>query len=412
LSQLRLTDFANEAPSEASPSEATQAQREAVLGSGVKLRPYQEEAYQAWVGRGMRGVIVAPTGTGKTVIASYAIKASSLPTLVIVPTERILKTWVSALGRFGMRATAYYGREKDLSPLTISIYNSVIRHPEIVDRFKLVVLDEVHHAGADVFSRVLNLLDGKAVMALTATLRRSDGKHAIITAKLPVVYVLEFKVAVENGYVSQVDIVPVPAPLTSEERKMYREIEEKLNRVKIELDDAKARSSPSVAKLERLLKILLNKRRHILSKIPSKRVKVLEIVRSVEDDRILVFSESIESVEELKKYLIENGVTAETYHSQKPEHVRDAIFDNWGKSFRVLLAVRALDEGVDVPEVKMGIIIASGKETRQLVQRLGRLIRPVAGKRARVYVVYAEGTYEFEIFLKLRGIMRGWVKTY
>jgi superfamily II DNA or RNA helicase len=224
--------------------------------------------------------------------------------------------------------------------------------------------------------------------------------------------VLEFKVAVENGYVSQVDIIPVPAPLTSEERKMYREIEEKLNRVKIELDDAKARSLPSVAKLDRLLKILLNKRRQILSKIPSKRAKVLEIVRSVEDDRILVFSESIESVEELKKYLIENGVTAETYHSQKPEHVRDTIFANWGKTFRVLLAVRALDEGVDVPEVKVGVIIASGKETRQLVQRLGRLIRPVAGKRARVYVVYAEGTYEFEIFLKLRGILRGWVKTY
>ncbi|MFZ8858402.1 MAG: DEAD/DEAH box helicase [Candidatus Caldarchaeales archaeon] len=378
----------------------------------MRLRPYQEEAYQAWVNKGMRGVIVAPTGTGKTVIASYAIKTSSLPTLVIVPTERILKTWVSALGRFGMQATAYYGREKDLSPLTISIYNSVIRHPEIVDRFKLVVLDEVHHAGADAFSRVLNLLDGKAVMALTATLRRSDGKHAIITAKLPVVYVLEFKVAVENGYVSQVDIVPVPAPLTSEERKMYREIEEKLNRVKIELDDAKARSLPSVAKLERLLKILLNKRRQLLSKIPSKRAKVLEIVRSVEDDRILVFSESIESVETLKQYLLENGVSAETYHSQKPERVRDMIFANWGKAFRVLLAVRALDEGVDVPEVKMGIIIASGKETRQLVQRLGRLIRPVQGKKARLYVVYAEGTYEFEIFLKLRGLLRGWVRTY
>jgi superfamily II DNA or RNA helicase len=406
LSQLRLTDFKGEAPSEAAPQ-----RREASLGS-IKLRPYQEEAYHAWLQKGMRGVIVAPTGTGKTVIASYAIQASSLPTLVIVPTERILKTWVSALAKFGMRATAYYGREKDLSPLTISIYNSVIRHPEIVDRFKLVVLDEVHHAGADVFSRVLGLLDGKAVMALTATLRRSDGKHAVITAKLPIAYVLEFKTALEHGYVSQVDIIPVPAPLTSEESKMYREIEEKLNRVKIELDDAKARSLPSVAKLDKMLKILLNKRRQILSKIPSKRAKVLEIVKSVEDDRILVFSESIESVETLKQYLLENGVSAETYHSQKPEHVRDAIFDNWGKNFRVLLAVRALDEGVDVPEVKCGVIIASGKETRQLVQRLGRLIRPVQGKRAHVYVVYAEGTYEFEIFLKLRGILRGWVKTY
>jgi superfamily II DNA or RNA helicase len=180
----------------------------------------------------------------------------------------------------------------------------------------------------------------------------------------------------------------------------------------MELENAKAFSLPSVGKLDKMLKILLNRRRQLLSKIPSKRAKVLEIVRSVEDERILLFSESIESVETLKQYLLENGVSAETYHSQKPEHVRDMIFANWGKTFRVLLAVRALDEGVDVPEVKTGIIIASGKETRQLVQRLGRLIRPVQGKRARVYVVYAEGTYEFEIFLKLRGILRGWVKTY
>ena len=405
LSQSRLTDFKDEVPSEA-------AQRKEPELGGVRLRPYQEEAYYAWMQKGMRGVIVAPTGTGKTVIASYAIQASSLPTLVIVPTERILKTWLNALTRFGMRATAYYGREKDLSPLTISIYNSVIRHPEIVDRFKMVVLDEVHHAGADVFSRVLNLLDGKAVMALTATLRRSDGKHAVITAKLPIAYVLEFKTALEHGYISQVDIIPVPAPLTSKEQEMYHEIEEKIRNVRMELEDAEAFSLPSVKELDRMLKILLNKRRQLLSKIPSKRKKVLEIVKSVEDDRILVFSESIESVETLKQYLLENGVSAETYHSQKPERVRDMIFANWGKAFRVLLAVRALDEGVDVPEVKMGIIIASGKETRQLVQRLGRLIRPVQGKKARLYVVYAEGTYEFEIFLKLRGLLRGLVRTY
>jgi superfamily II DNA or RNA helicase len=127
---------------------------------------------------------------------------------------------------------------------------------------------------------------------------------------------------------------------------------------------------------------------------------------------VIVFSGSIESIEELKKYLIENGVSAETYHSQKPESVRDSIFAEWGRGFRVLLAVRALDEGVDVPEVKTGIIIASGKEVRQLVQRQGRLIRPVQGKKARLYVVYAEGTYEYEIFLRLRSLIRGWIRPY
>ena len=149
MSQLRLTDFRDEEPQRTALEKET---------AGVRLRPYQEEAYQAWVERGRRGVVVAPTGTGKTVIAAYAIKTSGLPTLVIVPTERILKTWITALARFGLRATAYYGREKSPSPLTISIYNSVVRHPEIVDGFGMVVLDEVHHAAASVFRRILDLV--------------------------------------------------------------------------------------------------------------------------------------------------------------------------------------------------------------------------------------------------------------
>jgi len=407
LSQLRLTDFRDEEP------QRTAQEKETV---GVRLRPYQEEAYQAWVERGRRGVVVAPTGTGKTVIAAYAIKTSGLPTLVIVPTERILKTWITALARFGLRATAYYGREKSPSPLTISIYNSVVRHPEIVDGFGMVVLDEVHHAAASVFRRILDLVGGRAVMALTATLKRGDGRHTEIVARLPIVYTLDLKTAIERGYVSPIDIVPIPAPLTSQERMLYNDVELRIRRVRAELAAAKASSSSYlVERLDRRLKILLNERRQLLSKIPSKRVRVLGIVRSVEDDRVIVFSESIESIEsieELKKYLIENGVSAETYHSQKPESVRDSIFAEWGRGFRVLLAVRALDEGVDVPEVKTGIIIASGKEVRQLVQRQGRLIRPVQGKKARLYVVYAEGTYEYEIFLRLRSLIRGWIRPY
>ena len=407
MSQLRLTDFRDEEP------QRTAQEKETV---GVRLRPYQEEAYQAWVERGRRGVVVAPTGTGKTVIAAYAIKTSGLPTLVIVPTERILKTWITALARFGLRATAYYGREKSPSPLTISIYNSVVRHPEIVDGFGMVVLDEVHHAAASVFRRILDLVGGRAVMALTATLKRGDGRHTEIVARLPIVYTLDLKTAIERGYVSPIDIVPIPAPLTSQERMLYNDVELRIRRVRAELAAAKASSSSYlVERLDRRLKILLNERRQLLSKIPSKRVRVLGIVRSVEDDRVIVFSESIESIEsieELKKYLIENGVSAETYHSQKPESVRDSIFAEWGRGFRVLLAVRALDEGVDVPEVKTGIIIASGKEVRQLVQRQGRLIRPVQGKKARLYVVYAEGTYEYEIFLRLRSLIRGWIRPY
>jgi|GEM_PF-5937653 len=74
--------------------------------------------------------------------------------------------------------------------------------------------------------------------------------------------------------------------------------------------------------------------------------------------------------------------------------------------------VRASRLVLDVPEVGVGIIIASGKSVRQLTQRQGRLVRPVEGKKARLYVVYGKNTYEYSIFLRLRGILEGSIRPY
>ena len=405
MSQPKLTDF----PEDQQPVEKPAWKTQTV---GVSLRPYQEEAYEAWVSRGRRGVVIAPTGTGKTVIAIHAIKASNMDTLVVVPTERILKTWLTAFRRFGLVATAYYGRVKTLSRLTVSIYNSVVLHPEVVEKFKMVVLDEVHHVASEVFSQILAMVEGKDVMSLTATLKREDGLHHAITAKLPVVYVLDLKTAVENGYVSPIDIMSVPAPLTQVEKMSYAGIERKIRQLQQAIRWNKLLGKP-VKPLEEKLHILLGRRRQFLSHILSKREKTLEVVRKEGNaDRILLFSESIASIEWLKEYLVQNGVPSETYHSLKSEAERDRVFGGWGSRFKVLLAVRALDEGVDVPEVGVGVIIASGKSTRQLVQRQGRLLRPVEGKKARLYVIYAENTYEYGIFMKIKGILKGWVRPY
>jgi len=92
MSQLKLTEFAFFEP-EPTPQPAIIQIKPQPQTQAVTLRPYQEEAYNAWVEKGRRGVVIAPTGTGKTVIAGYAISTASQPTLVVVPTERILKTW-------------------------------------------------------------------------------------------------------------------------------------------------------------------------------------------------------------------------------------------------------------------------------------------------------------------------------
>ena len=381
--------------------------------ANVILRPFQQEAYEAWKERGFRGTIIAPTGTGKTIIAGYAIKTLGEPTLVVCPTERILKMWRERLReKFGLTATAYYGGEKRLGRITISIYNTIaIHHPEIVDRFKFIVLDEVHHVASEVFQRVLRLIKPEhKVMALTATLRREDERHNQIKAVIPVVYCLDLAEAMRRRLVAPVKVIPIPVSMNRDELREYSEIERRIGRMKMAA--AAAREEDDRKRLEQEVRKLTNMRRRILSRLEAKKEAVYKIALKHPGERILVFSESIESIEGLKRYLLERGVKAETYHSQKPEHVRDMIFSGWGKSFQVLLACRALDEGIDVPECGIAVIIASGLSVRQLVQRKGRIMRPREGKIARLYVIYAQGSIEAKIPQKIEAILNGIVKLY
>jgi len=106
---------------------------EEVRGETIILRPFQVEAYESWVRNGYRGTVIAPTGTGKTIIAGYAIKQLNMPTLIVCPTERILKMWIDRLReKFKLSATAFYGGSKRLGRITVTIYNTVsMNHPEL-----------------------------------------------------------------------------------------------------------------------------------------------------------------------------------------------------------------------------------------------------------------------------------------
>jgi len=283
--------------------------------------------------------------------------------------------------------------------------------PELLDRFTFIVLDEVHHAGSEVFSSIIHRLnDGHRVMALTATLRREDQRHMIIMSKLPVVYCLDLATAIKQGLVAPVEVIPVGVDMSDGERREYSEIERRINDIKSALrivDDAGERM-----RLERQLKKYINRRRMLLSRLEAKRQAVYNIALRHPNERILIFSENIESIEALKRYLLERGVRAETYHSNKPEHVRDLIFRRWGLDFNVLLSCRALDEGIDVPECGIAVMIASGMSVRQLVQRKGRIMRPREGKVAKLYIIYARGSIESKIPMKVKAILSGIVRLY
>jgi superfamily II DNA or RNA helicase len=386
---------------------------EEVRKETVILIPFQVEAYESWVKNNYRGTIIAPTGTGKTIIAGYAIKKLNVPTLIVCPTERILKMWIERLReKFGLSASAFYGGSKKIGRITVTIYNTVsMIHPELLGSFNLIVLDEVHHAGSEVFSSIIHRLsDDHKVMALTATLKREDERHMIVMSKLPVVYCLDLATAIKHRLVAPVEVIPIGVDMNDRERREYSEIERKISNVKNALKTSN--EDEERRRLERQLKIYVNQRRTLLSRLEAKKQAVYNIALKHPDERVLVFSESIDSIEGLKKYLLERGVKAETYHSNKPESIRDLIFRRWGAEFNVLLSCRALDEGIDVPECGIAVMIASGMSVRQLVQRKGRIMRAREGKIAKLYVVYAYGSVEAKIPMRVKAILSGIVKLY
>jgi superfamily II DNA or RNA helicase len=147
------------------------------------------------------------------------------------------------------------------------------------------------------------------------------------------------------------------------------------------------------------------KRKKLLSNVFAKKEEVLKIIQAHPQQHIILFSESVPAIESLRKYLLENNVRCETFHSGTFPWKKERIFEEWGNEFQALLSCRALDEGIDVKEVAVGILITNGKSKRQFVQRIGRIIRPMEGKRAEFYVVYSPDTVEERYFKTISKIL-------
>nr|ADJ54311.1 type III restriction enzyme, res subunit [archaeon enrichment culture clone 1(2010)] len=368
----------------------------------LELRDYQKEAIEKWKQRGQKGILVLPTGTGKTYIALAVIKEEleqSGKIAVIVPTIVLAHQWQAKIYQYiGIKPTLYYTHEKGIGKITIFVVNSAYMNRHLLQYFTLIIVDEIHHLSAPTWKQIVDTIkDNKKILGLTAT-----PENAI----LPIVYYMGIGLAREKKAVVNVEIKPVYAELTFSERMQYEQVDQAIRDIARKLDSAKAYGyKAEMEKLDRMLKIMANKRKQLMSEIQDKAFKVLQIAKAHPNEKILVFTESIRGAEKIAKLLNDNNIKTVTIHSQKSKAIRNTLLAEWGKSYRILIAVRSLDEGVDIPDVSIGIIVATGKTIRQLTQRLGRILRPAPNKeKAIMYVVLARNTYETSILWKLNKV--------
>ena len=159
----------------------------------VEPRPYQREAVDAWLRANGRGIVVLPTGAGKTIVAFDAIARIGVRTLVVVPTIELLRQWragiAAQLGRRTEAVGAIGGGERTTGPITIITYDSAAMPRRKLDDYGLLVFDEAHHLPAQCYRAIAAKCAAPWRLGLSATLERADGRHVDLAALIgPLVY--------------------------------------------------------------------------------------------------------------------------------------------------------------------------------------------------------------------------------
>ena len=369
----------------------------------MEPRPYQTEALNAWRKGELRGVVVLPTGAGKTAVAVRAIERAGRSTLVVVPTLALLKQWYSVLSdAFGGQVAVGLlgGGYHEITPLTVTTYDSAYIHMERYgDRFALAVYDEVHHLPAEKYAVIPSMLLAPYALGLTATPERPDGGHELLPDLVgPVVY-RRSPEDLAGTYLAPYETVRIPVKLTAAERVEY-EVADAVYRDFLEKHRLPMRSPEDWQRFVMVAStshsggrealLAARRRREIREGAERKGATLESLLKRHWQDRTIVFTKSVEEVYALSERFLVPGITYET-----PARERKEILDRFREGrYRAIVASDVLNEGVDVPEANVAVILAGSASRREYVQRLGRVLRPREGKRAVLYELVTEGTGE------------------
>jgi superfamily II DNA or RNA helicase len=371
------------------------------LSTTYDLRDYQRAALDAWTDHDRRGVLELPTGSGKTVVAVAAMAALSTPTLVVVPTVDLLTQWRRELAtEFSVPVGQLGGGEQRVENLTVSTYDSAyLRADELGDRFGLVVFDEAHHLGGEGYRDIARLLAAPARLGLTATFERPDGAHAVVADLIgPVVYDRSVD-DLAGDHLADYELRRVEVTLTPAERAAYEDAQgtfvDYLETAGLSLSsgsdyrDLVKRSGSDPRAREALL--AKQEARDVMMNAAAKVDALERILDRHPADRIIVFTAHTDLVYRLADRFLIPPITAETGAAE-----RRSILDRFREgTYSRVVAANVLDEGIDVPDASVAVVLSGSGSEREFTQRLGRILRPKSdGRTAICYEVVSAETAE------------------
>ena len=363
--------------------------------------PYQRDAMEAWKINRFQGVIELPTGSGKSYLGQMAIELTKRSTLVVVPTIDLLHQWYSLLASsfsndlVGIIGGGYY----EVNLLTVTTYLSAVNTMDrLGNQWGLLIFDECHHLPGEMYSHAAEMAIAPYRLALTATLERQDGRHEILDRLIgPLVYQQGIK-ALAGEYLSEYEVKKTTVHLTKEEKARYGEalternsFLEAHNLSLSGLDGWRLFVMRSAQSQEGRRAMLAHHEAKKIAMGTESKLRALEaILKEHYKDRVIIFTQDNDTAYAVSQEFLIPCITHQT--DVKERKVILEAFSS-GK-YRFLVTSKALNEGVNVPEANVAVVLSGSGSIREHVQRLGRILRRKQGKQAILYEVVTKGTVE------------------
>jgi superfamily II DNA or RNA helicase len=344
--------------------------------------------------------------------------------LFLVPRISLIDQTINRLISYGIpkeKVAAYFGERKEIAEIIICTYHSVIRNLNLIRRSNMVIFDEIHliNDTSKSFSKIFDIVvedSKKAILGLTATLDKKDFKNNTILTVLPPVIEYTVKNAVKDKRLAKPVVIPIKVTLTDKELQEYDTFSTKIKNISNKFKRYDANSMTELLKkggfasgMAKAWFANIRKRKLLLSFAENKLFQAANIItKKFPEEKIMVFSETIESIEKLQGILKIQGIESKIIDAKVKVSERQKILSSWGVNFNVLLSVHTLEIGIDVPQVRIEIILATTSNINQIVQRIGRVLRIHEGKNiALIYVIYVPDTKDDNVIEVVQKAVEG-----
>ena len=365
----------------------------------VQLRPYQREAIEHWEGFGRRGLVVLPTGMGKTEIALEIMRRTKSPTLVVAPVKDLMHQWHRRIAKAtGYDAGVIGDRERNVRDVSVTTYASACLHmEEFGQRFELIVFDECHHLTGSLRIDAARMSVAPFRLGLTATPRGTKQGNADSNVLIGPVCYEQKRSEARGKHIANYTTAVLSIELTDEERQRYGELGNVVReyiaarrqedpRWEWRFIHSEGRTDPAAREAFKAW----HARKAIEDRAVGKLDTLEELLQLHPNDPTLIFVGANRMALDISRRFLIPCLTSEFGKEERGELLEG--FE--AGRYRALVANRVLNEGVDLVSAKVAIVVGGSGSIIEQTQRFGRVLRKRGDERAVLYELVCADTGE------------------